>query len=153
MIETRHTPEDGALKEILALIRAEFAYMDERIDPPSSMHRLSLADVARHCTEGEVWSLGKPVVACMFLTIKPGRLYLGKLAVATSERGKGHAARLIDIARKRARSLELSAVELQTRVELIENHAAFAAMGFVKTAETAHEGYDRPTSITMQMSV
>lgn len=153
MIETRHQPTDPALADVLALIRAEFAYMDGRIDPPSSMHRLSLDDVARQCEEGEVWSLGAPVVACMFLTPKPGRLYLGKLAVASGQRGRGHAARLVGIARARAKALGYGVLELQTRIELVENHAAFARMGFVKTAETAHEGYDRPTTITMQMTV
>lgn len=153
MIETRHVPDDPALSEVLALIRTEFSYMDGRIDPPSSMHRLALADVARQCIDGEVWSLGTPIVACMFLTVRPDCLYLGKLAVAASERGKGHAARLVGIARHRARAMDLAIVELQTRIELVENHAAFARMGFRKTAESAHEGYDRNTTITMQMTV
>lgn len=41
-------------------------------------------------------------------------------------------------------------LELDTRIELTENHATFAALGFVKTGEDAHDGYDRPTFITMQ---
>lgn len=31
---------------VLALIRSEFAYMDRVIDPPSSMHRLTEANIA-----------------------------------------------------------------------------------------------------------
>ena len=31
---------------LLALIQSEFAFMDGRIDPPSSMHRLTAADLA-----------------------------------------------------------------------------------------------------------
>lgn len=153
MIATRHLPDDPALPEVLALIRAEFAYMDGRVDPPSSMQRLGLETVQRQCREGEVWSLGDPIVACMFLTPMPGRLYLGKLAVSGSARGNGLAARLVGIARERAAALGFDTVELQTRIELVENHAAFARMGFVKTAETSHEGYDRVTSITMQLPV
>jgi hypothetical protein len=42
------------------------------------------------------------------------------------------------------------AIELQTRVELAGNHAAFARLGFRQTERTAHKGYDRPTSITMR---
>jgi len=38
-------------------------------------------------------------------------------------------------------------------VELVENHAAFAKMGFVRTGESAHPGYDRPTSITLRRAV
>jgi hypothetical protein len=41
-------------------------------------------------------------------------------------------------------------LELQTRVELEENHAAFRAMGFAEAGRTAHPGYDRPTSITFR---
>ena len=37
--------------------------------------------------------------------------------------------------------------------ELIENHATFAALGFRKTGETAHAGYSRPTSITMELAL
>ena len=148
---TRHRPGDPALADVLALIRREFAYMDGRIDPPSSMHRLSPEEVSHQCEAGEVWSLVTPPVACMFLTPKPGRLYLGKLAVDGAQRGRGLAARLVALARERALALGYGVLELQTRIELTENHAAFARMGFVRTAETAHEGYARPTSITMQM--
>ena len=31
--------------------------------------------------------------------------------------------------------------------------AAFAKLGFIKVAENAHAGFDRPTSITMQRPV
>jgi hypothetical protein len=38
-------------------------------------------------------------------------------------------------------------------VELVENHAAFQALGFAETGRTAHSGFDRPTSITYRKSV
>ena len=40
-----------------------------------------------------------------------------------------------------------------TRIELTENHATFAALGFAKVAETAHPGYKRATSITLRRRV
>ena len=55
---------------VLQLIRESFAFMDARIDPPSSMHRLSVADLAVQAREGELWVIeeaGQPV-ACVFLT-------------------------------------------------------------------------------------
>ncbi len=137
---------------LVALLRDAFAYMEGRIDPPSSIHRLTPEAVARQASDGEVWAVeeaGRPV-ACLFLSYQPGALYLGKLAVARSHRGRGLARHLVDTAAARARALNLSVLRLQTRIELTENHAAFAAMGFAKTGETAHEGYDRPTSIIMQ---
>jgi len=43
-----------------------------------------------------------------------------------------------------------AALELNTRIELVENHRTFAALGFIKVAEHAHPGYRRPTFIAMQ---
>ena len=43
--------------------------------------------------------------------------------------------------------------ELDTRIELTENHATFAALGFTKIAERAHDGYERPTFITMRKTL
>lgn len=135
---------------LLHLIRAEFAYMEPRINPPSSMHRLTEADIAAKAETGEVWVMGTPPVACVFLTYQPESLYIGKLAVAADQRGKGLARALVDVAEDRARDLGLGWLELETRVELVENHAAFARMGFHELGRKAHAGFDRPTSITFR---
>lgn len=142
----------AALRQLLV---AEFAYMEGRIDPPSSLHDLTAAGIAAQAQEGEVWVIGPPpdLIACMFLTPKPGALYLGKLAVRGDQRGRGHARAMVGCAAERARALGLARVELQTRVELVENHATFAALGFHEVARTAHPGFDRPTSITFSMPV
>ena len=63
------------------------------------------------------------------------------------------ARRLLDQAEMRAREMGLPALELQTRVELVENQTAFLAMGFQEVARTAHKGFDRPTSITYRRAV
>lgn len=138
---------------ILRLIQTEFAYMAARIDPPSSMRRLTEADIAAKAASGEVWVVGSPPVACMFLTIQPDSLYLGKLAVSANERGKGLARALIAVAEARATALGLAAVELETRVELVENQAAFRALGFTETGRSAHPGYAQPTSISFRKVV
>lgn len=144
-------PGDAAtLDAVLALIRAAFAYMDGVIDPPSSMHRLTRESLV---SSGEVWATGNPPLACAVFTPKPHALYVGKLATAPAARGQGHARALLDAAESRARALGLPALELQTRVELAANHAAFRALGFAETARTAHPGFVRPTSITMQRPI
>ena len=38
-------------------------------------------------------------------------------------------------------------------IELTGNQQLFAKLGFVETARTAHQGYDRPTSITMRKAL
>jgi phosphinothricin acetyltransferase len=135
--------------EVLALIRAEFAFMDGVVDPPSSVHRLTEADLAA----GEVWVVGRPVAACAVFTPRPEVLYLGKLAVAAGARGRGLARALVERAVARAQEMGLGAVEVQVRVELTGNLAAFAAMGFVETGRTAHPGFARATSVTMRRAV
>lgn len=132
---------------VLRLIQSEFAYMEGRIDPPSSMRDLTEAALA---AAPEVWALGEPPVACMVLTPKDNFLYLGKLAVAEGHRGQGLGRRMVAHAEARAAALGLAGVELQTRIELIENQQTFRAMGFVETARTAHKGYANPTSVTFR---
>ena len=133
---------------VLALIRTEFGDMDGRIDPPTSMHRLTAAGVRRQAKAGEVWVIGpaEAPLACVFLTPKPGALYLGKLAVARAARGRGLARRLVELAQSRARALGLPSLDLKIRVELVDNHAVFARLGFTRVAGSAHPGYDRVTS-------
>ena len=133
--------------QVLRLIQSEFAYMEGRIDPPSSMRDLTEQTLA---AAPEVWALGDPPVACMVLTPKDNFLYLGKLAVAAGHRGQGLARRMVALAEERAATLGLDGVELQTRIELVENQQAFRAMGFAETARTAHKGYANPTSITFR---
>lgn len=140
---------------ILTLIQNSFAYMHDVVDPPSSMHRLTTEGLIAHARDvGEVWVFDEDGPrACMVLTPKADALYLGKVAIAPAYRRRGLARMLVDKAGERALALGYSALELQVRIELIDNHRAFAAMGFVKTGETAHEGYDRSTSITMRKSL
>jgi ribosomal protein S18 acetylase RimI-like enzyme len=137
---------------ILALLHAAFADMATRIDPPSSLRDLTSEALDGQTRAGEIWIIGPPV-ACIFLTPKPQALYLGKLAVASGYRGTGLARLLIDHAEVRAQDLGLPVLELQTRIELVENHDIFRRLGFRETARTAHSGYDRPTSITFRRAV
>lgn len=137
-------------EQVLSLIRTSFAYMEGRIDPPSSMLRLTAAGMLRLDETGEVWAIGTPPAACVVLTPREDALYIGKLAVDPGERRKGLARALIDHAGLRALALGLPALELQTRIELVENHRAFRAMGFVETGRTSHPGYDRPTTLTFR---
>jgi ribosomal protein S18 acetylase RimI-like enzyme len=146
-------PDDPALSDLLALMRDCFAYMEGRIDPPSSLGKVTTATLRQTAAEAEIWCLGHPPVACMILTPKPGRLYLGKICVSPPHQRLGLARHLIDHAQTRARDMRLPRLELQTRVELMDNHATFKALGFTEHARTAHPGYDHPTSITMRKTV
>ena len=138
--------------EVLALIMGAFASMDGVIDPPSSAHLLTagtLRDKARRET-GFVAFKGDRIVGCVFALEQVAELYVGKLAVAPHCQGQGIGRRLMQAVEDLARRRGKAALELQTRIELTGNHAAFARFGFHETERTAHEGYPRPTSITMR---
>ena len=147
----RLAPEDPALGEALEVMRVAFAGMDGRVDPPSSIHDLSEAALSRSAAEAEVWVAGDPVAGTVILTPKPQVLYVGKLAVRDRRAGLGRA--LMGLAQERAVALGCDWLELQSRVELVEVHAVFKALGFHEVMRTTHAGYSRPTSITFRKAV
>ncbi len=153
MIEIAKIGEEfSRWQELLTLIMSSFAYMDGVIDPPSSAHRLTLENLAEKArAEIAVVALdGDEIVGCLFCRPEPpASLYVGKLCVSPKAQGKGIGSMLLEQAEALAHELALPALRLETRIELIANHAKFAAWGFVKTAENAHAGYDRTTSIEM----
>src|SRR3546814_12820806 len=64
--------------------------------------------------------------------------------------GRGLARRMLALAEASARARGFKALELQARIELTENHRAFAALGFEKVGEGSHPGYTRPTDINFR---
>ena len=93
------------------------------------------------------------LVGCAYVDVRDTCVYVGKVTVASTVRGRGIARKLLAVAESIALTAGRPVLELQTRVELIENHNTFLALGFEKVAKTAHPGYSRPTSITMQRAV
>lgn len=142
-------------ERVRLLILDAFAYMAPRIDPPSSALRLTTESMQADAISGALllaWR-ASDLVGCVFARPKNDALYIGKLAVSPTLQRAGIGRKLVEAARSEARRRGIGMLELETRIELTENHAAFARMGFVKTAETAHAGFDRPTSIVMRAPV
>jgi N-acetylglutamate synthase-like GNAT family acetyltransferase len=137
------------------LILDAFAYMGPRIDPPSSALRLTPELVQAHAESGALLLAHRAgdLVGCVFAHPKNDALYISKLAVSPPLQHAGIGRKLVEAARDEARVRGIGVLELETRIELTENHAAFARMGFVKTAETSHAGFDRTTSIVMRAPV
>jgi predicted GNAT family N-acyltransferase len=140
---------------LMALLQDAFAYMDGRIDPPSSLHALTEADLqAKASVEHLILAHEhERLLGCAFAAVRDGSVYVGKVAVSAEVRGQGIARQMLEVAVSIALKTGRPCLELQTRVELIENHQAFAALGFKKVSESAHAGYARATSITMQRQV
>lgn len=142
-------------ERVLRLILDAFAYMGPRIDPPSSALRLTPKSVQAHAESGTLLLAHRAndLVGCLFLHPKNDALYISKLAISPVLQRAGIGRKLVQAARGEARLRGIGVLELETRIELTENHAAFARMGFIKTAETSHDGFDRPTSIVMRALV
>ncbi|MCC0030657.1 MAG: GNAT family N-acetyltransferase [Brucellaceae bacterium] len=155
-IEVAFAPDNfGRWEELHALLMRCFASMEGRIDPPSSLLAMN-ADTLAAKARDETLVLatdGDTLIGCAFLRIEDECLYVGKIAVDAGWQGRGIARRMFALAEDHASANGRSHLELQTRVELTENHETFGRLGFVKTAETAHAGYERPTSITMRKPV
>ena len=155
-IEIKPAPaEFGNWEALMALLHAAFAFQHSRIDPPSSLHRFDAKSIAVKAKEEQLFLAldGGELVGCIFAKPQAGALYVGKMAVRPGRQGQGIGRRLMQAAEGMARKSGLGLLELETRVELTENHAAFAAMGFVKVSEGMHPGYDRTTSITMRKTL
>lgn len=140
---------------IHSLVANAFAYMDGQVDPPSSIYRWSPDVFAAEAQSGAAYLAEDQgaLVGVGFGKVAGDAYHVGKIAVAPEARGKGVAKAIIAMADADTKLHGLAALELESRIELTENHQTFAALGFAKTGETAHHGYDRPTSITMRKPV
>lgn len=140
---------------LLALILGAFSYMDGRIDPPSSAHALNIESLRQKIADEIAFAVsdGERLVGGIFCKPEADCLYIGKLAVAPQTQGKGIGRLLLAEAEMTARSLGLPALRLLTRIELVDNHRAFAAWGFVQSGTMCHPGFTRPTAIEMRKTL
>ena len=137
---------------VAALIRAAFAAQPILTDPPPSALRVSAADVAAHLARGGgavAEAEGELAGSALWMEQDEG-LYLGRLAVAPTWRGRGIATALVASAEKAARASGLPRIRLSARLVLLDNRRLFAACGFVETTREAHPGYPEPTSVNME---
>lgn len=148
-------PDFDRWEDLLGLILAAFASMDGVIDPPSSAHLLTPETLATKARQeiAFVAEDGEALVGCIFCRPEDGALYIGKLAVAGDQQGKGLGRRLLERAEALARARNLPALRLETRIELTANHETFARWGFVRTGAYAHPGFTRITAIEMRKSL
>ncbi|MQQ07858.1 GNAT family N-acetyltransferase [Epibacterium sp. SM1979] len=153
MTPFRLSATSSQLPETHALMQESFAFMEGRVQPPSSIKELTQDRLADLADNQEVWCLGAPVAAAVVLSLRGDVLYIGKLAVHGDHRGRGLARALVDHAERRAHFHRCLWMELQVRVELVENQRAFQKLGFTEWAQTAHPGFDRVTSLTFRRPV
>ncbi|MGX5842292.1 GNAT family N-acetyltransferase [Mesorhizobium sp. ArgA1] len=152
VLVTQPGPGFDRWDELLGLIMRAFAPMDGVIDPPSSAHLLNVENLRDRAGRETVFLALRDgrIAGCVFALERTADVYVGKLAVEPEFQGQGIGGQLMQAVEEFAGGRNKSAIELQTRIELTANHATFDRLGFRETARTAHQGYDRPTSITMR---
>ncbi|MDD9979573.1 MAG: GNAT family N-acetyltransferase [Boseongicola sp.] len=133
---------------LFALLDRCFAFMEGRIDPPSSLSRMTpkLLDEKAQAEHLIVAHSGETLVGCGFGKVSHDELYVSKLAVDFDYRCHGIASKIIEALEQVASDLGLKALTLETRVELTENHRTFERLGFRKAGESSHPGHTRATS-------
>jgi ribosomal protein S18 acetylase RimI-like enzyme len=140
---------------LLQLLRAAFAYQEHRIDPPSSVYRLDARSLEEKSSQEHLFlaSVASELAGCVFVDEQPRLLHVSKLAVWPQLQGRGIGRHLMRAVEVFARETGRTVLELETRVELTENHRTFESLGFSKVSEHAHGGYDHPTYIRMRRSL
>lgn len=151
----RASPDFRDWDGLLELLRAAFACQEHRIDPPSSVYGLDARSLAAKASQEQLFLAGveSDVAGCVFVNEHPSLLHISKLAVWPQLQGRGIGRSLMSAVESFARETGRTVLELETRVELTENHRTFESLGFDKVSEHAHEGYDRPTYIRMRKSL
>lgn len=135
-----------------ALIREAFAAQSLATDPPSSALRETASSVAAHLAEGGGAGVeaASGLVGLILWAARDSGLYLGRLAVLPSSRGKGLARVLIGEGETEARRRGLPRLHLRVRIALEENRRLFLACGFKECERGAHPGYAEPTYAVME---
>src|SRR4029450_9379629 len=99
---------------------------------PSSALRLTPASLSEKAAEetGFLATDGSALLGCVFLAERGSDLYLGKFAVEPKAQRQGIGRTLFDAAERHARHAGKTAIEPQTRIELIANQQTFHQLRF-----------------------
>ena len=135
-----------------AFIRTAFAAQSAVTDPPSSALKETSEIVRRKLAEGGGFGVEEAGALVALVLFQPDgdALYLGRLAVAQSQRGRGLAQRLLALVEDEARRLGFAKTRLRVRLDLNGNRRLFAKGGYAETAQLSHPGYDKPTFAVME---
>jgi len=148
------TSEDAAV--LAATIAAAFAQYRGRLMPESGAFRETPEAIARELAQGAgaiIAEQNGEVVGCVMLKPMEADLYVGRLSVSPTARGRGIARRLVEAVESEARRRGARGVRLGVRIVLTDNQRLFTALGYRETSREAHPGFDHPTSINMRKAL
>ena len=143
-------PADAA--EIAALIQEAFESHRGRLHPSPGALKETAESIARRLAQERalVAEAERRIGACIFMTLRSAEeLYVGRLAVLPSWRGRGVARRLVEAAERVAVREGRRALSLSVRAALTENIAVFERLGFRQVGRRPHP--DDAATILMDM--
>lgn len=152
------TLRDAAEDELpaaLAVIQAAFEEHRTRLDPPSGVHRETVASLRAALGGGHVLlaELEGAIIGCVLYRAEADHMYLGRLAVLPAHRRRGVGQALIAEVEARARARGLPRVRLGVRVGLPELRDRYERAGYRVISEHRHTGYTEPTYLILEKSM
>lgn len=159
MFLLRKASEEDELA-LLALIKAAFEEQRGRVDPPSSALRKTRAILRRELQTasalvaqlqpGRALAGELALIGCVFYEPQGDVLYLSRLAVMPTYRGRGVGVALMREAEIRGKRMGLRAATLSVRLSLQEQQNYYEKLGYHFVAYGVHEGYTEPTFLKME---
>ena len=141
-------------KAIATVLHRAFADYEGKLQPPAGASRETAGTIRAKLAQERalVAEAADAIVACVFYqaAAEAGAIYLGRLAVVPEWQGQGIARRLIEALEERARAEGAVALTLNVRIALPENRALFERLGFHRSGDGRHPGFEQPTFAIMR---
>lgn len=123
------------------LMRAAFSEYDAVLTVPSSSMWESVEDVAGHIAEGGavLARMGAEAVGSGRYALRDDHVYIGRLSVLPTHRGRGIGASMMLAMEQRALAAGRTEARISVRTMLPKNIELYERLGYVVTARYQHE--------------
>jgi len=147
---TRVAPDEA--RDLLGVIHAAYAEYENALEPPSGAHRETVESLAARitCGGGAIGRLAGFSVGCVLFEPRGDALYLGRLAVVPAARKHGIGRLLMAFAEREAIAAGFARITLGVRLQLPQNTAFYAKLGYTISGYGSHPGYAQPTYMMME---
>jgi N-acetylglutamate synthase-like GNAT family acetyltransferase len=144
--------EPAEAETIVTLIHRAFAQYRDRLVPASAALNETRESIVALMAQGRVLlaKVNGMAVGCVAVEDKGDCIYVGRLAVEPSARGRKLGLALMDAVETEARLMGGRRLRLDCRLSLTENRAFFRALGFIEGAHRCHAGFAEPTYVELE---
>lgn len=136
---------------VLVVLQAAFTEMKGKIEPESGVWKETAVSLQQKLQTHTLFIAKEQgqIIGCVFCEPQEDKIYLGRLAVLPSQRGRGIASQLIEQVEQFGREQGCTHCWLGVRIVLAGNVRLFQKHGYVIVVEQAHQGFDKPTYYLM----